>query len=150
MRFLVLHGPNLNLLGRREPDVYGRTTLEEIDRTIERWASDRGVTVRIVQSNHEGLLIDAIHESLDECDGMVINAGGLGHTSVALRDALSAAPPAVAVHLSNIHAREPFRHTDLVAGACVGGVYGFGADVYRLGLEALLAYLARSRSGGPT
>ena len=142
MRILVLHGPNLNLLGQREPEVYGHTTLEEIDRDLEAWAREHGVPLQVVQSNHEGRLIDEIHASRGACDGILINPGGLGHTSVALRDALAAAPPAVTVHLSNVHAREPFRQVDLIAPVCVGGVFGFGPDAYRLGLDALTRHLA--------
>jgi 3-dehydroquinate dehydratase II len=144
VHILVLHGPNLNLLGQREADVYGTVTLAEIDRAIETWAQTHVVTLRIVQSNHEGVLIDEIHAAIGTCDGIIINAGALTHTSVALRDALAAGPPAVSVHLSNIHARESFRHRDLLAQVCVGGVFGFGADGYRIGLEALVAHLTRA------
>lgn len=146
MRFLVLHGPNLNLLGRREPEIYGTRTLEEIDAELAAWAEERGIELAVVQSNHEGTLIDEIHRAMDGFDGIVINPGGLTHTSVALRDALTAAPPAVEVHLSNVAAREPFRQVDLIAPVCVGGVYGFGPDVYRLGLDALSRHIARMRS----
>jgi 3-dehydroquinate dehydratase-2 len=139
---LVLHGPNTNLFGFREPEVYGRTTLEEIDHALRAWAKERGVQLRIAQSNHEGVLIDEIHASIGTCDGIVLNPGGFTHTSVALRDALAAAPPAVEVHVSNIMAREDFRKVDLLAPVCVGVVFGFGPDVYRIGLDALTRYLA--------
>jgi 3-dehydroquinate dehydratase-2 len=141
MRILVLHGPNLNLLGTREPEVYGRDTLEDINRMLHALATEQGVTLEVMQSNHEGVLIDAIQEAIGHVDGLLINPGGLGHTSVALRDALAAAPPAVEVHLSNPQARESFRHVSLIAPVCLGGVFGFGAEGYRLGLLGLIARL---------
>jgi 3-dehydroquinate dehydratase-2 len=137
VRILVLHGPNLNLLGTREPEIYGSVALAEIDRDIRQWAADTGVDVRIVQSNHEGVLIDEIHGAIGTRDGIVINPAGLGHTSVALRDALAAGPPAVVVHLSNPLSREPFRQVDMIAPVCLGGVFGFGARSYVLALTAL-------------
>ena len=140
---LLCNGPNLNQLGTREPDVYGATTLEDVVAAVREHVADRGVEVRDVQSNHEGDLIEAIHDARDWADGIVINPGGWTHTSVALRDAISAsALPAVEVHLSNVHARETFRHTSVTAGACVGVVAGFGADSYLLGVDALLGPLA--------
>jgi 3-dehydroquinate dehydratase-2 len=143
-RILVVHGPNLNLLGVREPDVYGRTTLAEIDAELEKLGQAAGVAVECFQSNHEGALIDRIQASRGRVEGIVINPGGLTHTSVALRDALSAvAVPVAEVHLSNIHARERFRRRSLVSGIAVGVVSGFGAAAYRLGLEGLLAQLDR-------
>lgn len=139
-RILVLHGPNLNLTGRREPALYGTTTLPAIDARLHALAAERGAVLTIIQSNHEGALIDAIHAAMDGgLDGIVINGGGLSHTSVALRDAVAAAAvPAVEVHLSNVAAREEFRRTSVLGAVCVGGVYGFGAESYRLGLLALL------------
>lgn len=138
MNVLVLHGPNLNLLGVREPEVYGTLTLDEVNRMIEERAGALGLTVRTAQSNGEGALIDLVQGARGWADAIVINPGGYSHTSVALRDAIAATGiPAVEVHLSNPSAREEFRHVDLVAGACVGVVAGFGARSYLMALEAL-------------
>ncbi|MCB9574227.1 MAG: type II 3-dehydroquinate dehydratase [Kofleriaceae bacterium] len=149
MRILVIHGPNLNLLGRRDPTIYGATTLAEIDDELRRRGAARGVEVECVQTSHEGGIVDALHGAIDRCDAIVINPGGYTHTSVAIRDAVEAvALPTVEVHLSNLHARDAFRHTSLVAARCVGQISGFGAQSYYLGLDAALAMVEGSARHG--
>lgn len=144
-RFLVLHGPNLNLLGQREPEIYGSLTLEELDARIEAKAESLGVAITTAQSNHEGVLIDELHAGQPWAAGALINPGGYSHTSVALRDAISAVGyPVVEVHLSNIHARERFRRRSLTASACRGVISGLGWRGYLLGLEALAEWVEDS------
>ena len=139
-RVLVLHGPNLNLLGTREPAIYGTTTLDDIHAELTLVAKAHGAELEFFQSNHEGALIDRIQEAPSWADGILINPAGLTHTSVVLRDALAATGlPVVEVHLSNVFAREPFRHHSYVSPIARGVVAGFGRASYRLGLEALLA-----------
>jgi 3-dehydroquinate dehydratase-2 len=139
---LVLHGPNLNLLGRREPGVYGSVALDEIVCRLEEEAQALDVNLVSLQSNHEGVLIDAIHDAFDQHDGILINPGAYTHTSVALRDAIvGVSLPTVEIHLSNIHRREEFRHHSYIAPVAIGQICGFGADSYRLGLHALVTHL---------
>lgn len=147
MKILVLHGPNLNLLGTREPEVYGRLTLAEIDASIRALAGELGVAVEIFQSNSEGELIDRIQGAAASIDGIVINPAAYTHTSVAIRDALAAVGvPTVEVHLSNIHNREKFRTRSYVAPVAVGQVCGFGANSYLLGLRAIFNHIEKGLS----
>ena len=139
---LVIHGPNLNLLGRREPQVYGSITLAEINERLLAYAREKGEELTIVQSNHEGALVDAIQNAQGWAHGILINAAAYTHMSIAIRDAISAIHlPTVEVHLSNISAREPFRHVSMIAPVCVGQISGFGWFSYLLGLEALYEFL---------
>jgi 3-dehydroquinate dehydratase-2 len=139
---LILHGPNLNLTGTREPEIYGHTTLAEIDERLHALARERGAALRSVQSNHEGALIDALHEVRNWADGCVFNPGAFTHYSYALRDAVAAVTyPVIEVHMSLPAAREPFRHTSVIAPVCLAQVAGFGARSYELGLLGLLQRL---------
>lgn len=143
LRILVLHGPNLNLLGSREPDVYGALTLHEIDARLQAAATQRGVMLECYQSNHEGALVDRIQGGASSVAGILINPAALTHTSVALRDALLAVKlPVVEVHLSNIYRREAFRQHSYISDIALGVVSGFGAQSYLLGLDALLTHLS--------
>ena len=142
---LVLHGPNLNLLGRREPEIYGSQTLDDINLLLRREAESLGLGLVCSQSNHEGALVDSIHAASGQHQGILINAGAYTHTSVALRDALAGvALPTVEVHLSNLYRREEFRHHSYIAPIALGQISGFGVDSYRLGLRALAWHLERS------
>jgi 3-dehydroquinate dehydratase II len=149
MQILILNGPNLNLLGEREPEVYGRQTLADINHELEQLAATRGAAIRAFQSNHEGALIDAIHEARNWANGILINPGAYTHTSYALRDAISGVKlPTVEVHLSNIQARESFRHHSVLTAVCLGQISGFGAYSYTLGLLALLRVLQTNSTSG--
>jgi len=143
---LILNGPNLNLLGTRQPEVYGKTTLAEIEAMCVDKAKSLGCAVTCFQSNHEGELIDAIHGARGTHDGVILNAGAYTHTSVALMDAISSVGvPVVELHLSNIHAREEFRHKSFIARVAVGQICGFGPAGYPLAMDAMLSYLEQSR-----
>ena len=146
MKLGVIHGPNLNLLGQREPEVYGRDTLAQLDDKIRAAAIELGAEVVTFQSNKEGELIDRVQQLAAEVDGFIVNAGGYSHTSIALRDALAGVNrPFVEVHLSNVMGREEFRHKSVLADKAVGTIMGFGADSYLLGVRGLAAYLRRTR-----
>lgn len=148
LKILVLHGPNLNMLGKREPGIYGSKTLSDINALLEAAAKSLSVKITAQQSNHEGVLVDSIQNAFGVFDGLLINPAAYTHTSVAIRDAIAAVDlPTVEVHLSNIHQREAFRHHSYIAPVAIGQISGFGAESYRLGLQALVAHLrAENRS----
>lgn len=142
MKILVLHGPNLNLLGTREPEVYGSLTLEDINRKLVELGKELGAEIRCVHSNHEGALIDALQEARTSADGVLFNPGGYTHTSIALRDAISAIQiPVIEVHISNVYAREEFRHVSMISAVCKGKIVGLGWRSYTWGLRALAELL---------
>ncbi|MEM9815267.1 MAG: type II 3-dehydroquinate dehydratase [Cyanobacteria bacterium P01_D01_bin.6] len=147
LKVLVLHGPNLNMLGKREPGIYGLQTLTDINNLLKEVAAELAVEISSEQSNHEGVLVDFIQDAFGVFDGLLINPAAYTHTSVALRDAIAAvAIPTVEVHLSNIHKREAFRHHSYIAPVAIGQISGFGADSYRLGLQALVTHLRAASS----
>lgn len=146
LRVLLLNGPNLNLLGQREPDVYGTMTFEELNKRVRDYAKEIGIELKSLQSNHEGVLIDAIHDAADWADAIVINPGAYTHYSYAIADALKAVRlPAIEVHLSNVQARDEFRRTSVVAPVTVGQIAGFGAMSYLLALQAAKAIVQQGR-----
>ena len=148
MKILVLHGPNLNMLGVREPQVYGKNSLEEINHSLKIAAADIGTEIKSIQSNHEGVLVDEIHQALEWADGILINPGAYTHTSIALRDAcVTVGLPVVEVHMSNIHSREKFLHHSYISEVILGQICGFGKDSYLLGLQALTNHI-KNRSEG--
>ena len=143
---VVIHGPNLNLLGTREPHIYGQSTLREIDDDLRSHGAELGVSVEPFQSNHEGLLVDRVQQAHGTAAGLIVNAGGLTHTSVSLRDAIAAIKiPTIEVHLSNLYTREEFRHRSYLAPVCLGQIAGLGAIGYRLALEALARLVLSER-----
>ncbi|MBE6855204.1 MAG: type II 3-dehydroquinate dehydratase [Ruminococcus sp.] len=147
MKILVLNGPNLNLLGEREPGIYGSDTLSSICQTISQEAQELGAECIFFQSNHEGALIDKLHELRHDVDGILLNAGAYTHYSYALRDAIAGVRlPCVELHLSNVHAREEFRHQSVLAPVCIGVVCGFGADSYSLALTGLVRHIAKKQA----
>lgn len=138
LKILLLNGPNLNMLGLREPEIYGSETLSDLETAVQQYAASKQIEVRTLQSNSEGELVTAVQEARSWADGIVFNAGAYTHTSIALRDAISAVElPVVEVHISNVHAREPFRHHSYLSAVCLGVIAGFGRNSYFLGVDAL-------------
>jgi 3-dehydroquinate dehydratase-2 len=148
MKILILHGPNLNLLGTREPEVYGSMTLEDINNKLVELGNELGVEIKCFQSNHEGALIDALQEARTWAGGVVFNPGGYTHTSIALRDAISAIQiPVIEVHISNAYAREEFRHVSMISAVCRGKIVGLGWRSYTMGVQALAELLTDETTG---
>ena len=148
MKILILHGPNLNLLGTREPEVYGSLTLDDINTKLVELGKELGMEITCLHSNHEGALIDALQDARSWANGVVFNPGGYTHTSIALRDAISAIGiPVIEVHLSNVYAREEFRHVSMISAVCRGKIVGLGWQSYTLGLRALAELLTDKTSG---
>lgn len=147
MKILVINGVNMNMLGIREPKKYGSMTLKEIEKDLYAYSFELGIDIETFQSNHEGEIAEKIHSALNNADGIVINPGAYTHTSIAIRDALSAVNlPAAEVHLTNIHAREDFRHHSVIAPVCVAQISGFGADCYKLAIKGLISYIQKTSS----
>lgn len=145
MKLLIINGPNLNMLGTREPEKYGKTTLEDIEKELYAYSFELGIDIETFQSNHEGEIIDKIQQAMENFQGIVINPGGYTHTSVAIRDAISSVNlPCIEVHMTNIYAREDFRHKSFITGVCLGQIAGLGKNVYKLGLKALFDYLTNN------
>lgn len=144
MKLLIINGPNLNMLGIREPEKYGTITLAEIEKNLHAYSFELGIGIETFQSNHEGEIIDKIQQALNNFDGIIINPGGYSHTSVAIRDAISSVNlPCIEVHMTNVYAREEFRHKSIIAPVCIGQITGLGQNVYNLGLKALNDYLKK-------
>ena len=144
MKILVINGVNMNMLGHREPEKYGEMTLEQLEYDLKNFASELGITLDTYQSNIEGEIVEKIHSSKENYDGIVLNAGAYTHTSVAIRDAICAVKAKVVeIHMTNIHAREEFRHTSLIAPVCIGQISGFGVDSYKLGIRGLVNYIGK-------
>ncbi len=146
MKIYVLNGPNLNMLGVREPGIYGAQTLESINCGLDKLASELGAEAVFIQSNHEGGIVDAIQEAMKDGDGIILNAGAYTHYSIAIRDAIAGCGlPCIEVHLSNVHAREEFRHKSVIAAKCIGVIAGFGADSYSLAMRGIINYIRKER-----
>lgn len=144
MKLLVINGPNLNMLGIREPEKYGKMTFAELEKDLYAYSFELGIDIETFQSNSEGAIIDKIQQALNNFEGIVINPGGYSHTSIAIRDAVSSVNlPCIEVHMTNIYAREEFRHKSLIATVCIGQIAGLGANSYKLGLKALYDYLKK-------
>lgn len=145
MKILIINGVNMNMLGLREPEKYGHMTLKDLEKELYAYSFELGVDIETYQSNHEGELVEKIHSAKDNFDGIVLNAAAYTHTSVALRDAISAVNiPTVEVHMTNIHSREEFRHTSMIAPVCIGQITGFGTESYKLALKGVIGFLNKA------